>query len=70
MRTDSGIAALVNLVLLALFRRQAATSSSAAGLSRVSRYAFLVQSLIDAISFVGVSSGNNPLVWCVADHDL
>ncbi|KAI0703928.1 hypothetical protein C8Q76DRAFT_752964 [Earliella scabrosa] len=51
--TYSGIAALVNLVLLALFRRQAATSSSAAGLSRVSRYAFLVQSLIDAISFVG-----------------
>lgn len=52
--TDSGIATLVQFLLLALFRRQAAQSSSAGGLSRVSRYTFLVQSLIDAISFVGV----------------
>ena len=51
---DSGISTLVNFFLLALFRRQAAESSSAAGLSRVSRYTFLIQSLIDAISFVGV----------------
>ncbi|KAI0666870.1 hypothetical protein C8Q78DRAFT_1057520 [Trametes maxima] len=49
----SGISTLVNLVLLALFRRQAAESSSAIGLSRVSRYTFLIQSLIDAISFIG-----------------
>ncbi|KAI0793636.1 hypothetical protein C8Q74DRAFT_1243576 [Fomes fomentarius] len=51
--TYSGIATLVQFLLLALFRRQAAQSSSAGGLSRVSRYTFLVQSLIDAISFVG-----------------
>ncbi|OSD00125.1 hypothetical protein PYCCODRAFT_1453440 [Trametes coccinea BRFM310] len=51
--TYSGFATLVHLVLLALFRRQAAHSSSAIGLSRVSRYTFLIQSLIDAISFIG-----------------
>ncbi|KAI0644285.1 hypothetical protein C8Q79DRAFT_913528 [Trametes meyenii] len=51
--TYSGISTLVNLALLALFRRQAAESSSAIGLSRVSRYTFLIQSLIDAISFIG-----------------
>ena len=55
VHSDSGISTLVNFFLLALFRRQAAESSSAAGLSRVSRYTFLIQSLIDAISFVGVS---------------
>ncbi|CDO68165.1 hypothetical protein BN946_scf184938.g17 [Trametes cinnabarina] len=49
----SGFATLVNLALLALFRRQAANSSSAVGLSRVSRYTFLIQSLIDAISLIG-----------------
>ncbi|KAI0628206.1 hypothetical protein C8Q77DRAFT_1150309 [Trametes polyzona] len=51
--TYSGISTLVNLLLLALFRRQAAQSSSAIGLSRVSHYTFLIQSLIDAISFIG-----------------
>ncbi|KAH9889041.1 hypothetical protein C8Q73DRAFT_737866 [Cubamyces lactineus] len=51
--TYSGVSALVNLALLALFRRQAAQSSTASGLSRVSRYTFLIQSLIDAISFIG-----------------
>ncbi|KAI0365183.1 hypothetical protein BV20DRAFT_973479 [Pilatotrama ljubarskyi] len=51
--TYSGFATFVNLALLALFRRQAAASSSAIGLSRVSRYTFLIQSLIDAISFIG-----------------
>ncbi|RPD62600.1 hypothetical protein L226DRAFT_532406 [Lentinus tigrinus ALCF2SS1-7] len=51
--TYSGLSTLVNFFLLALFRRQASQSSSAAGLSRVSRYTFLLQSLIDAISFVG-----------------
>ncbi|KAI9063826.1 hypothetical protein FKP32DRAFT_1571123 [Trametes sanguinea] len=51
--TYSGFATLVHLALLALFRRQAAHSSSAVGLSRVSRYTFLIQSLIDAISFIG-----------------
>ncbi|KAI0763836.1 hypothetical protein BD413DRAFT_483618 [Trametes elegans] len=51
--TYSGVSTLVNLALLALFRRQAAESSSAVGLSRVSRYTFLIQSLTDAISFIG-----------------
>ncbi|KAI1782212.1 hypothetical protein LXA43DRAFT_932813 [Ganoderma leucocontextum] len=51
--TYAGLSTLVNFLLLALFRRQAAQSSSAAGLSRVSRYTFLIQSLLDAISFVG-----------------
>ncbi|RDX47178.1 hypothetical protein OH76DRAFT_1558028 [Lentinus brumalis] len=51
--TYAGMSTLVNFFLLALFRRQASQSSSAAGLSRVSRYTFLIQSLIDAISFVG-----------------
>ena len=41
------------LLLLVPFRRQVAKSSPAAGLSRVSRYTFLIQSLLDAISFVG-----------------
>ncbi|KAL1942983.1 hypothetical protein VTO73DRAFT_4654 [Trametes versicolor] len=51
--TYSGVATVVNLLLLGLFRKQAAQSSSAIGLSRVSRYTFLIQSLIDAISFIG-----------------
>ncbi|KAI0334632.1 hypothetical protein GY45DRAFT_1269816, partial [Cubamyces sp. BRFM 1775] len=51
--TYSGCAALVNLALVALYRRQAAHSDTAIGLSRVSRYTFLIQSLIDAISFIG-----------------
>ncbi|TBU30076.1 hypothetical protein BD311DRAFT_755258 [Dichomitus squalens] len=51
--TYAGLSTLVNFLLLVLFRRQAARSSSAAGLSRVSRYTFLIQSLLDAISFVG-----------------
>ena len=58
---DSGISTLVNFILMALFRRQAAVSSTAAGLSRVSRYTFLIQSLIDAISFVGVSTSTKVL---------
>ncbi|KAH9926336.1 uncharacterized protein BXZ73DRAFT_49527 [Epithele typhae] len=51
--TYSGISTIVSFILLALFRKQATESSSAAGLSKVSRYTFLIQSLIDAISFVG-----------------
>lgn len=42
------------MTLLALLLRQVTRSRSAAGLSRVSRYTFIVQSLIDAVSFVGV----------------
>ncbi|KAI0925008.1 hypothetical protein AcW1_006950 [Taiwanofungus camphoratus] len=51
--TYAGISTIVYLILLVLLSRQVARSSSAAGLSRVSRYTFLVQSLVDAISFVG-----------------
>lgn len=55
MLVDAGISTLVNFVLLALLTRQISRSRSAAGLARVSRYPFLAQSLIDAMSFVGVS---------------
>ncbi|KAI0343001.1 hypothetical protein BDW22DRAFT_1356560 [Trametopsis cervina] len=51
--TYGGIAAIMNLALLCLLLRQVARSRSAAGLSRVSRYPFIIQSLIDAVSFVG-----------------
>ena len=69
---DSGISTLVNFVLMALFRRQAAVSSTAAGLSRVSRYTFLIQSLIDAISFVGVSASRRSCAcgWYSSDTGL
>lgn len=49
-----GISTLVNAILLWLLVRQAARSRSASGLSRVSRYPFVIQSLIDAVSFAGV----------------
>lgn len=51
--TYAGISTIVNGLLLILLTRQISRSRSAAGLSRVSRYPFLAQSLIDAISFVG-----------------
>ncbi|EMD38757.1 hypothetical protein CERSUDRAFT_92794 [Gelatoporia subvermispora B] len=51
--TYAGLATIVYLIVLALHLRQTKRSGSAQGLARVSRYAFLTQSLIDAISFVG-----------------
>ncbi|KAI0683663.1 hypothetical protein BC835DRAFT_1295386 [Cytidiella melzeri] len=51
--TYGGVSAVVNAVLLWLLLRQIPLSRSAAGLSRVSRYPFIIQSLIDAVSFVG-----------------
>ena len=48
------MATAVNLILLLLLSRQIARSRSAQGLARVSRYPFFLQSLIDAIAFVGV----------------
>ncbi|KAH9928798.1 hypothetical protein B0H21DRAFT_814236 [Amylocystis lapponica] len=51
--TYAGLSTVMYLILLVLLSRQTARSSSAAGLSRVSRYTFLTQSLIDAVSFVG-----------------
>lgn len=53
---DAGLSTLVNFALLALLTRQISRSRSAAGLARVSRYPFLAQSLIDSMSFVGVSA--------------
>ncbi|KAE9406295.1 hypothetical protein BT96DRAFT_963603 [Gymnopus androsaceus JB14] len=51
--TYAGTAALAYLTLLILFSRQMARSSTPSGISRVSRYTFLVQSTIDAVSFAG-----------------
>lgn len=51
---DAGISTLTYFALLILFFRQVARSRSVTGLSRVSRYPFLIQSLIDAVAFVGV----------------
>lgn len=49
----AGIATIMNLLLLVFHTRQVTRSRSAAGLSRVSRYPFIIQTLIDAVSFVG-----------------
>ncbi|OCH91365.1 hypothetical protein OBBRIDRAFT_792297 [Obba rivulosa] len=51
--TYAGLSTIVYFILLALHLRQTRRSGSAQGLARVSRYTFLTQSLIDAISFVG-----------------
>jgi len=51
--TYAGMSTIMNLVMLLLLSRQVTRSRSAAGLARVSRYPFFLQSLIDAISFVG-----------------
>ncbi|PCH44049.1 hypothetical protein WOLCODRAFT_133060 [Wolfiporia cocos MD-104 SS10] len=51
--TYAGISTLVYLALLALLSREMSRNSAPAALSRLSRYVFLSQSLIDAISFVG-----------------
>ncbi|KAH9829949.1 uncharacterized protein C8Q71DRAFT_717557 [Rhodofomes roseus] len=51
--TYAGISMIVNFILLRLLIRETARISNAIGLNRVSRYTFLAQSLIDAISFVG-----------------
>lgn len=52
--TDAGISTLLYVIMILLFFRQMSESSSVTGLARVSRYPFIVQSLIDAMSFVGV----------------
>ncbi|KAF9074941.1 hypothetical protein BDP27DRAFT_1316219 [Rhodocollybia butyracea] len=51
--TYAGTAALAYLAILILFSRQMAQSSTPSGISRVSRYTFLVQSTIDSVSFAG-----------------
>ncbi|KAI0685704.1 hypothetical protein BC835DRAFT_1455346 [Cytidiella melzeri] len=54
--TYGGVSAVANAVLLWLLLRQIPLSRSAAGLSRVSRYPFIIQSLIDAVSFVDITA--------------
>jgi hypothetical protein len=49
------MAAIVYLILLVLFIRQADISRTPAGISRVSRWTFLSQAAADSISFIGVS---------------
>ncbi|KAJ3847287.1 hypothetical protein EV368DRAFT_51477 [Lentinula lateritia] len=51
--TYAGTAALTYLTILILLSRQMARSSTPSGISRVSRYTFLVQSTIDSVSFAG-----------------
>ncbi len=58
-KADAGLSTIIYFALLLLHFRQTAHSRSATGLSRVSRYPILIQSLIDAISFIGVRSSLN-----------
>jgi hypothetical protein len=51
---DAGFAAAAHLVLVVLLSRQVARSRSPAGLSRLSRWSFLLQAMVDAVSFAGV----------------
>ncbi|KAJ3718919.1 hypothetical protein C8R42DRAFT_674859 [Lentinula raphanica] len=51
--TYAGTATIAYLTILILFTRQMARSSTPSGISRVSRYTFLVQSTIDSVSFAG-----------------
>ncbi|KAJ4479660.1 hypothetical protein C8J55DRAFT_74855 [Lentinula edodes] len=51
--TYAGTAAVTYLTILILLSRQVARSSTPSGISRVSRYTFLVQSTIDSVSFAG-----------------
>jgi hypothetical protein len=51
---DAGFTALVHLALAVLLSRQVARSRTPAGLSRLSRWTFLAQAMVDAVSFAGV----------------
>ncbi|KAJ4470118.1 hypothetical protein J3R30DRAFT_1227234 [Lentinula aciculospora] len=51
--TYAGTAAVAYLTILILLSRQMTRSSTPSGISRVSRYSFLVQSTIDSVSFAG-----------------
>lgn len=50
---DAGISACVYLVQLLLLSRQIDRSRTPAGLSRVSLWTFLAQSIVDSVSFAG-----------------
>ena len=49
--TDAGFATGVYLILLVLLSRQMERSRSPDGISRVSRWSFLTQSIVDSVSF-------------------
>jgi hypothetical protein len=57
---DAGFAALVHLALAVLLSRQVARSRTPAGLSRLSRWTFLAQAMVDAVSFAGVRAAPAP----------
>ena len=53
---DAGWSSIIYLVMLLLLSRQITTSRTPAGISRLSRWTFLAQALIDTITFVTVGS--------------
>ena len=55
IRTDGSMAAVLYLILAILLSRQITRSRTPAGISRVSRWTFLSQSIVDSISFASVS---------------
>lgn len=59
IRIDGSMAAVLYLVLAILLSRQITLSRTPAGISRVSRWTFLSQSIVDSISFASVSVDNN-----------
>lgn len=50
---DAGLATTSYLLLLILLSRQTDLSRTPAGISRVSRWSFLTQSIVDSVSFAG-----------------
>lgn len=51
--SDAGFAAIAYLTLLVLLSRQMDRSRTPAGISRVTRWSFLTQSIVDSVSFAG-----------------
>ncbi|KIM83157.1 hypothetical protein PILCRDRAFT_819938 [Piloderma croceum F 1598] len=51
--TDAGLSTTIYLLLLILLSRQTDLSRTPAGISRVSRWSFLTQSIVDSVSFAG-----------------
>lgn len=51
--SDAGLTAISYLIMLILFSRQSERSRTPSGISRVSRWTFLVQSTMDSVSFAG-----------------
>jgi hypothetical protein len=63
---DAGLAAIVYLIMAILLSRQINRSRTPAGISRVSRWSFLTQAVVDSICFAGVCS-KTQLVKPLAD---